>query len=149
MFEKIRQAAWGALCVCLAAILCQACTGKAPEYPDLEGYWKQERIEDRQTGESRACDRLFWALQLGVGEVKDLGKGGSRVCLCRYEYNEGAATLRLYDFRIRGDQSERPGQEQLDVFGIPSEDTTFEVLLLDGDHMVLRSDKSVLHLRSF
>lgn len=149
MFEKISKWGWGAWCAGLAMVLCLACTGKAPEYPDLEGYWKQERIENRQTGESKACNRLFWALQLGVGEVKDLGENGSRISICRYDYDEGAATLRLYDFRMRGDQSKRPEQELLDVFGIPSDDTTFEVLSLDGDHMVLRAGENVLYFRSF
>lgn len=147
MREKMRGAAWTLLC--LTVSLLPACTGKAPEYPDLEGYWKQERIEYRREGKTEGCNRLFWALQLGVTELKDLGNNGYGTYLCRYEYDEGKGTLRLFDFRKRSDQSPLPDAGQLKAFGIPSENVIFEVVSLDKDKMVLCAGDTALYFRSF
>ena len=91
MFKEMRKTLWRTVRALVSLVWCVACTEKAPVYPDLEGYWKEERIENAATGESRECNRLFWALQLGVSEVKDLGHNGYGTYLCRYEYDEGAS----------------------------------------------------------
>lgn len=144
---KIRKAV--SLAVGLLVMLMVSCTDKAPQFPDLEGYWKQEQITDNATGESVACHRLFWGIQLGVMEIKDLGDNGLGMYICRYDYDEGAGTLRLHDFRKRGNQSVEPDAEKLAGFGIPSEDVTFRVIQLDGHRMVLRADETTLYFRSF
>ena len=146
--RKIARKAWQ-MAACLLLTLCVACTEKAPEFPVLEKYWKQERIEDNRTGESQDCKRLFWALQMGVSEIKDLGGNDYGTFLCRYEYDEGASTLRLYDFRLRTDQSEVADESDLAHFGIPSGDVTFDVMQLEDDHMILRSEETTLYFRSF
>ena len=46
---KINSLIFKWICVCLTVSFCLSCTDKAPEYPDLEGYWKQESIEDEAT----------------------------------------------------------------------------------------------------
>ena len=43
---KINSLIFKWICVCLTVSFCLSCTDKAPEYPDLEGYWKQESIEE-------------------------------------------------------------------------------------------------------
>lgn len=149
MFKEMRKTLWRTVLALVSLVWCVACTEKAPVYPDLEGYWKEERIENAATGESRECNRLFWALQLGVSEVKDLGHNGYGTYLCRYEYDEGASTLRMYDFRNRGDQAEVGDISKLGAFGIPSDDVTFDVVQLDGDRMVLRVGDTTLYFRSF
>lgn len=137
----------------LACLVALGCTGKAPEYPDLEGYWKEEYIENGITGERTECNRQFWALQLGVSEVLDFGGNGYGSYLCLYEYNEGAGTLRMYKFRVKGNQTKEADVEKLKYFGIPAEDAeegvTFEVVKLDGDDMILRSDETTLYFSSF
>ena len=45
----------------------------------------------------------------------------------------------MYNFRVKGSQSQEADVDKLKHFGIPSGDVTFEVVRLDGDHMVLRS----------
>ena len=134
---------------CLAVSLCFSCTDKAPVHPDLEGFWKQEWIEDEATGERSECHRLYWAFQLGVSELQDLGENGYGNFLCRYEYDDAAATLRMYDFRWRSNQGQVVDADELKPFGIPSGDVTFEVVGLDGDNMVLRSGSISLRFRSF
>ena len=137
------------ICVCLTVSFCLSCTDKAPEYPDLEGYWKQERIEDGATDSQSECNRLFWAFQLGVSEIHDLGGNGYGTYVCRYCYNEEAATLRMYNFKERGGKHQEADVDNLEHFGIPSGDVTFDVVRLDGDHMVLRSGMTSLYFRSF
>ena len=149
MDKKIEYVWNKALCLFLICALSYGCTEKAPEYPDLEGYWKQERIEDSHTDDKEECNRLFWAFQLGIAEVKDLGGNGYGSYLCRYEYNEKAATLRMFDFRIKGNQGQQPDEEKLRPFGIPSGDVTFKVVSLNGDKMVLDSGETILYFRSF
>ena len=99
---KINSLVFKWICFCLLVPFCLSCTDKAPEYPDLEGYWKQEWIEDEATDGQSECNRLFWAFQLGVSEIRDLGGNGYGTYVCRYDYNEGAATLRMYNFRVKG-----------------------------------------------
>ena len=70
---KINSLVFKWICFCLLVPFCLSCTDKAPEYPDLEGYWKQEWIEDEATDGQSECNRLFWAFQLGVSEIRDLG----------------------------------------------------------------------------
>ena len=149
MYKEMRKSL-GLLVVVLGILACwTSCTGKAPEYPDLEGFWKEEKVVDGSTGESRECHRLFWALQLGVSEVNDLGGNGFGSYLCRYVYDEGASTLRRYDFRTKGSQSEVADIAKLGEFGIPSDDVTFEVVRLDGDRLVLRAGDTTLYFRAF
>ena len=129
---KINSLVFKWICFCLLVPFCLSCTDKAPEYPDLEGYWKQEWIEDEATDGQSECNRLFWAFQLGVSEIRDLGGNGYGTYVCRYDYNEGAATLRMYNFRVKGNQSQEADVDKLKHFGIPSGDVTFEVVRLDG-----------------
>ena len=150
MYKEVMKKACGWILPCMMTVsVFFSCTGKAPEYPDLEGYWKQERIENEVTGERVDCNRLYWALQLGVCEVKDLGGNGYGTYLCRYVYDPDASTLRMYDFRVRSTQSADVEVEKLRQFGIPSKDVTFEVRLLNDDAMVLHATDTTLCFRSF
>lgn len=71
--EKIRKVC-ARLCLVLVFMLWAGCTGKAPEYPDLEGYWKTERIVDNATGEDMPCNRLFWAAATADCRTEGFGK---------------------------------------------------------------------------
>lgn len=126
-----------------------ACTEKAPVYPELEGYWQEERIVDEVTGVDKECARLYWAFQLGVSEIRDLGANGWGIHVCRYEYDEAHRLLRMWDFREKENQSQNSAEEMLEGFGIPSSDVTFEVVKADGDHLVLRCEGTRLYFRSF
>lgn len=140
------------ICLLLCGLLMQVlagCTDKAPEYPDLEGYWKTERIVNNQTGEKMPCNRLFWALQLGLVELKDLGENGFGGYIGRFEYDEKAKTLRIHNVVFQGNQTRPAEEKNLINFGLPSIDTVFDVLSLDGHRMVLRSDMTTLYFRSF
>ena len=84
---KINSLVFKWICFCLLVPFCLSCTDKAPEYPDLEGYWKQEWIEDEATDGQSECNRLFWAFQLGVSEIRDLGGNGAGVRIgCLYNH---------------------------------------------------------------
>lgn len=146
--EKIRIASV-MLCFCLMQALYTGCVDKAPEYPDLEGYWKTERIVDNLTGEDKPCNRLYWALQLQVIELRDLRENATGSLVGRFVYDEGAATLRLTNMVKKGNQSANADAASLEKFGVPSAEAVFEVLSLDGKQMVLRSEKTTLYFRSF
>lgn len=143
MEKKIRCAVWAVLFMCLTA-----CTGKAPEYPELEGYWKVGRVVDAETGE-QPCDRIFWAFQLGVGELKNLSGSGFGGCWCRYEYDASAATLRMFEFKTKGHPASDVPAEKLEILGLPGTDVTFSVVTLDGSRMVLQSEGLTIDLHSF
>lgn len=136
-------------CLCLVQALYTGCVDKAPEYPDLEGYWKTERIVDNRTGEDMPCNRLFWGVQLQVVELRDLGDNGFGRYVGRFEYDEKGKTLRLFGFVNKGNQAKPAGEDALRNFGLPSTDETFAVVSLDGDRMVLRSGETTLYFRSF
>ena len=53
---KINSLVFKWICFCLLVPFCLSCTDKAPEYPDLEGYWKQEWIEDEATDGQSECN---------------------------------------------------------------------------------------------
>ncbi len=134
----------------VTVLMLATCTEKAPVYPDLEGFWKQEQIEVRDgRGTVIECNRLFWAFQLGVAEIKDLGNNGYGTCLCRFEYDEGKSLIRMYDFVSNSKRMENSDVEILKKFGIPSLDVTYKVLDLDGDRMILCVGDTVLYYRSF
>lgn len=136
-------------CLLLLGMLVVSCTEKAPVYPKLEGYWKEERVVDEVTGAGDECTRLYWAFQLGVSEIRDLGANGLGIHVCRYEYDEAHRLLRMWDFREKDNQSQNSSEEKLAGFGIPSSDVTFEVVKADGDHLVLRYEGNLLCFRSF
>ena len=71
---KINSLVFKWICFCLLVPFCLSCTDKAPEYPDLEGYWKQEWIEDEATDGQSECNRLFSARS-----VRDSGFGRKRL----------------------------------------------------------------------
>ena len=127
------------LCLCL--LLCTGCVDKAPEYPELEGFWKTERIVDNATGEEQPCHRLYWALQLGIVQLKDLGGNGLGNHFGRFAYDRQAGTLRI--FEVQG-----ISEQKLQGFGIPSTDTLFGITLRDGK-MVLQSETTTVYFSLF
>ncbi|MCD8317425.1 MAG: lipocalin-like domain-containing protein [Paraprevotella sp.] len=147
--DQMKTWLYGVLGICLTAVLSAGCMDKAPENPVLEGYWKQERIGISRADTAEECRRLFWAFQLGVSELDDQGENGFGTYVCRYDYNKGASTLRMYNFRLKSDQSQLAPTDKLKYFGIPSEDVTFNVLKLNDDNMILCAGDTVLYFRSF
>ncbi len=146
--EKIRKVC-ASLCLVLVSMLWAGCTGKAPEYSDLEGYWKTERIVDNATGEDMPCNRLFWALQLQIVELRDLGNNGFGTFIGQYAYDEKGRTLRLYNLVNKSNQKQDAEEGKLSRFGVDGSDTTFEVVSLGDGRMALRSEKNTLYFRSF
>ena len=72
---KINSLVFKWICFCLLVPFCLSCTDKAPEYPDLEGYWKQEWIEDEATDGQSECNRLFWAFpRFGIWAETVMGR---------------------------------------------------------------------------
>lgn len=134
-----------------------SCTEKSGDYPDLEGYWKEEAMINNATGESITCNRLYWAFQLSVAEIRDLGDNGYSKYISRFTYDESANIIRMYDFRNRGNQKVVTDASILQFFGITPKmmsdstayEATFNVLKLDGDNMVLQNDSLTLYFRSF
>lgn len=131
---------------CLFAVLV-SCTEKAPEYPDLEGYWRLERIETNVTGDVQTCNRLYWALQLGIVRLHDRGDNGYGTITGAYVYDEGARTLKMLEMYVGNNTAAKPAQ--LIPYGVPDAGTTYDVLQCDGDNMILRCEQYTLYLRKF
>lgn len=143
--RNILFAAAGLLC----GILIASCTGKAEVYGDLEQYWKEEKIVYNETDTTVECHRLYWAFQLGVAELRDLGDNGFGTFVCLFDYDESAGTLRLYEFRTSHWSETVPADSLLQNYGVPSSDVTFDVVKLNHDDMVLRCDTTTLYFIAF
>lgn len=144
MYKKISS-----FIICAVALVLVACTEKAPVHKDLEGYWKTDRIINRKTGTEMDCYRHFWAFQLGVSEVKKLAEGATAQYISLYQYDEAEKTLRMYEFRNKGSQSQKPQLEKLQVMGISSLDVTFDVVSLDDDKLTLQSEDFTIYFHSY
>ena len=130
----------------MVAILLTTCTAKAPVYPDLEGYWKLERVEHHSSGEIVEPHRLYWSLQLGIIKLNDRGNGVNPQIIGAYIYDDVSHTLKFPEMYI-GKVDARP--EQLQPNGVPEIGVTFDVLLCDGERMILRCDEFTVYLGAF
>lgn len=126
-----------------------SCTDKAPINGNLDGQWQLMHIEDRSTGETIDCHRLYWAIQLWVIELKDRGDNKYGDYIGRFVYNEEENTVRVSDFRVRYDEDKLATENQLLQYGIPSTDAVLEVVKADGKNLILQSETSILYFRSF
>ena len=95
------------------------------------------------------CNRLFWALQLQIVELRDLGNNGFGTFIGQYAYDEKGRILRLYNLVNKGNQKQDADEDKLSRFGVAGPDTAFEVVSLGDGRMVLRSEKNTLYFRSF
>lgn len=133
----------------LFGLFITSCTGKAEVYGDLEQYWKEEKIVYNETDSTVECYRLYWAFQLGLTELRDLGDNGFGTFVCLFDYDESGGTLRLYEFRTGHNTETVPADSLLQNYGVPTSDVTFEVVKLNHDDMVLRCDTTTLYFCAF
>lgn len=136
----------GSLLVLLMLSIMTSCVTKAPEYPDLEGFWKLERIENNQTGEVVVPNRLYWSLQLGIIKLNDRGSYTHTQVIGAYLYDEQARTLSMPEMFV-GVRDAQPSQ--LIPYGIPDVGVVFDVQLCDGNRMILRCDEFTVYLGAF
>lgn len=138
------------LCKCvagvLACLLLATCTAKAPVYPDLEGYWKLERVEYHNSGEVVEPYRMYWSLQLGIIKLNDRGHYVNPQIIGAYIYDEASRTLSMPEMYI-GKVDANP--QQLQPYGIPEVGIIYDVLLCDGERMILRCDEFTVYLGAF
>ena len=132
----------------LAVLQVIGCTDKKTIDPDVEGFWRVDKIEYLQEEEVKPFARLYWSMQLSVGELNDYGQNGLGRFLFRYEYDEKGKTLRLYNINGKSELSLQE-KERLKGFGVFDADETFKVEKSDGNHMVLASDGARIWFTSF
>lgn len=131
------------------AIIAVGCAQKAPVFEKLEGFWRLERIYDLDTGETKECKRLFWAIQLGMIELRDLEKNGYGTYIGTYQYDPELKTFKLANFIDKRDQLLEAPLDKLGQFGIPLRNTTFRVLKLENGKMMLETAHLKLELTEF
>lgn len=130
-------------------LMCLSCTGKAPMNGNLDGNWQLMRIEDRTTGETENCHRLYWAIQLWVIELTDKGDNHFGNYIGRFVYDKDNNAIVISDFRLRSDENKLATEDQLIHYGIPSSDATFDVVKANGKELILQSETAILYFRSF
>lgn len=143
--------------MCVAAfMLCAVCCGcewKDPIDEDIEGFWRLERFETAADGEMHECERIYYSITRIVVEVAEKqGPHGYGAFIARFEYKDGRKKVVMRDFKRRASTSDNhesatPGQ--LLPFGMNATTTEFEVVVADGDNLVLRSDYATLQLTRF
>lgn len=133
----------------MIALITVGCTKKAPVCEKLEGFWRLERIYNLETGEVETCNRLFWAIQLGMIELRDLGDNGYGTYIGIYRYNEEAQTLELASFIQQTDQFTEAPLDKLIRFGVAERDVTYHVSKLKSGKMVLETADLKLEFTEF
>ena len=119
----------------------------------IEGFWRLERFETAADGEMHECERIYYSITRMVVEVAEKqGPHDYGAFIARFEYKDGRKKVVMRDFKRRASTSDNhesatPGQ--LLPFGMNATTTEFEVVVADGDNLVLRSDYATLQLTRF
>lgn len=143
----------GWIVAAVMALAMSGCDFKEPVNSDIEGFWKLERFETRADGRMHECTRLYYSITRYVVEVSEKqGPNGYGTYIGRFGYEDGETKVVMKDFKQRAatsDNGVNATVEDLLPFGINSTETTFDVVVADGDNLVLRSDYSTLQLTRF
>ena len=137
----------------LVCAICCGCEWKDPIDEDIEGFWRLERFETRADGQIHECERIYYSITRMVVEVAEKqGPHDYGAFIARFEYKDGRKKVVMRDFKRRASTSDNhesatPGQ--LLPFGMNATTTEFEVVVADGDNLVLRSDYATLQLTRF
>lgn len=140
----------------VAAVMVVATAGcdfKEPVSSDIEGFWKLERFETRADGRMHECERMYYSITRYVVEVAEKqGPHGYGTYIGRFGYKDGETRVVMKDFKQRAYTSDNGIDATVDdllPFGINSLETTFDVVVAEGDCLVLRSDYATLQLTRF
>lgn len=137
----------------MAAVLLAGCEMKAPIDEDIEGFWQLERFQTIADSETHECKRLYFSITRYVVEVAEKeGPNGYGAYIGRFEYLDGRKRVAMRCFKHRAftsDDHTDATVEQLLPFGMNATSTVFDVVVADGDNLVLRSDYAVLQLKRF
>lgn len=148
--DKVIKMAFAAL---LACAMCSSCEWKDPIDEDIEGFWRLESFVTEADGEHHPCERLYFGITRMVVEVSEKdGPNDYGSFVARMEYKDGHKKVVMRDFKRRAatsDAHEDATVEQLLPFGMNATTTEFEVVVADGDNLVLRSDYATLRLKRF
>lgn len=147
--DKIKSRFYYLIIGIFCMLIWSSCTGKSSMNGNLDGNWQLMKIENRTTGETENCHRLYWAIQLWVIELTDKGDNHFGNYIGRFVYDKDNNTIRIRDFRLRSDESKQASEDQLSHFGIHSSDATFDVVKANGKELILQSEVAVLYFRSF
>lgn len=135
------------------AVAVAGCEFKEPIDNDIEGFWKLERFETNADGRMYECRRIYYSITRYVVEVSEKqGPNGYGTFIGRFGYKDGRTKVVMKDFKHRANTSDNGVSatvNELKPFGINSLETTFDVVVADGDNLVLRSDYATLQLTRF
>ena len=99
------------------------------------------------------CERIYFGITRMVVEVAERqGPGGYGAFVGRFEYKDGHKRVVMSDFKQRHQTSDNgvdATPEDMKPFGMDAATTEFEVVVADGDNLVLRSDYATLQLTRF
>lgn len=142
-----------ALTAFLACTLCCGCDWKDPIDEDVEGFWHLERFETTADGQVHECERIYYSITRMVVEVAEKqGSGGYGAFVGRFEYKDGRKKVVMSEFKKRANTSDSgvdATAEEMLPFGMNAATTEFDVIVADGDNLVLRSDYATLQLTRF
>ena len=132
---------------------CCGCEWKDPIDEDIEGFWRLERFETHADGQIHKCKRIYYGITRMVVEVAERqGPGDYGAFIGRFEYKDGRKHVVMRDFKQRANTSDNgvsATHEDMMPFGMDAATTEFEVVVADGDNLVLRSDYATLQLTRF
>ncbi len=144
----------GLIHICILTF-CVACD-KLPENGKLDGNWQVLEVQYARDGQYDSIvsvkeDKIFWAVQLKLIEIKGVYNGVCGNTLCRFVYADNHLTITEMYYEIRGADSliTDTNFDKLVKTGIMGSRAQFQIEALDGNRMQLKSDFARIIFRKF
>ena len=121
---------------------------KATINGNADGQWQLMHFETTD-GTIHPCERIYYAIQLQLVEIRDKSENKYGTFVGRFNYDQEAEKITVKEFSVPYNTNTLATREQLLPFGMDSTETVFDVIKADGKSLILRSDYATLTFRSF
>lgn len=121
---------------------------KAPMNGNADRQWQLMHFETAD-GTIHPCERIYYAIQLQLVEIRDKSENKHGTFVGRFNYDQEAEKITVKEFSAPYNTNTLATREQLLPFGMDSTETVFDVIKADGKSLILRSDYATLTFRSF
>ena len=115
---------------------------------NADGQWQLMHFETVD-GTIHPCERIYYAIQLQLVEIRDKSENKYGTFVGRFNYDQEAEKITVKEFSAPYNENTLATREQLLPFGMDSTETVFDVIKADGKSLILRSDYATLTFRSF
>ncbi len=126
---------------------------KAPMNNQIEGMWRLEEYTTHEDQITHTCERIYYSIQLWMVEIAEKqGPHGYKSSIGRFIYEENTNKIIMKDFYYRSwttDNKEATIIEDLKPYGLNNLESIFEIIDINKNNLVLRSDYATLRFTRF